>query len=83
MRNWQILLITIGFAAAGFAAGAHSGIELKGELSASETEAEEGYFAIAADTMLVVRPGSPMHRWLRERAGQPIRLVLEPALGTE
>jgi hypothetical protein len=83
MRNWRILLIAIGLASAGFVAGAHSGIELRGELSASETEAEEGYFAIAADTTLVVRPGSPMHHWLRERAGQRIRLVVEPASVTE
>jgi hypothetical protein len=82
MRHWRVFLIAIGFAAAGFAAGAHNGIELKGELSASETEMEEGYFSIEADTTLVVRPGSPMHQWLRDHAGRQVRLLVEPVQTT-
>jgi hypothetical protein len=60
-------------------ARANGGIELRGQLSANETEMQEGYFAVAEDTVLMVRPGSPLHRWLREHAGRTVRVVVEPA----
>jgi hypothetical protein len=60
-------------------AGANGGIELRGQLSANETEMQEGYFAVAQDTVLMVRPGTPLHRWLKEHAGRTVRVVVEPA----
>jgi hypothetical protein len=45
-------------------------------VSASEHEADEGYFAIGSDTMLVARPNSALHRWLRERNGQQVRVTI-------
>ncbi|MCA1584686.1 MAG: hypothetical protein LC791_07925 [Acidobacteria bacterium] len=77
MRHWRVFLIVIGCAAGGFAAGAQSGLELKGQVTASDTEAAEGYFAIDEDTTLAVRPGSAIHRWLLERAGQQVTLLVE------
>jgi hypothetical protein len=62
-----------------FGAHAQGGIELRGNLSANDTEREEGYFAVAQDTVLMVRPGSEMHQWLKQHAGQTVRLVLEPS----
>ena len=61
------------------AIGAYDGLELKGNLNANDIEREEGYFALAEDTVLMVRPGSAEHRWLKEHAGQTVRLVVEPA----
>lgn len=58
---------------------AQSGIELRGRLSANETEMQEGYFAVAQDTVLMVRPGSQLHAWLKEHSGQMVRVVVEPA----
>ena len=58
---------------------AHNGIELRGSLTANETEKQEGYFAVAQDTVLMVRPGSELHTWLKAHAGQNVRIVVEPA----
>jgi hypothetical protein len=58
---------------------ANGGIELRGALSANETEMQEGYFAVAQDTVLMVRPGSQLHNWLKEHQGQTVRVVVEPA----
>jgi hypothetical protein len=58
---------------------ANNGFEVRGQLSANETEMQEGYFAVAQDAVLMVRPGSPLHRWLKEHAGQTVRVVVEPS----
>jgi len=29
--------------------------------------------------VLMVRPGSPEHQWLKAHAGQTVRLIVEPA----
>jgi hypothetical protein len=67
-----VLIATLGVRANG-------GIELRGQLSANDTEMQEGYFAVAQDTVLMVRPGSQLHQWLKQHSGQTVRLVLEPA----
>lgn len=78
MRRWLlVLVVVVGLASLG--ARAQEGIELKGHLSANDTEREEGYFAVAQDTVLMVRPGSELHRWLKEHSGQTVRIVVEPA----
>jgi hypothetical protein len=68
-----VLLVTT------FVVRANGGIELRGQLSANETESQEGYFAVAQDTVLMVRPGSPLHQWLKQHHGQVVRVVIEPA----
>jgi hypothetical protein len=81
MRHWLSIFILVGaiFILGGLGAGAQTGLELKGYLNANDTEREEGYFALAQDTVLMVRPGSPEHQWLKAHAGQTVRLVVEPA----
>ena len=81
MRHWLsiiILVATILFLGS-LGASAQNGLELKGNLNANDTEREEGYFALAQDTVLMVRPGSPEHQWLKAHAGESVRLVVEPA----
>ncbi len=80
MRHWLWLVILVGalFFLGNLGVRAQNGIELKGNLNANDTEREEGYFALAQDTVLMVRPGSPAHQWLKAHAGQTVRLVVEP-----
>ena len=59
--------------------GAQDGVELRGQLSANETERNEGYFSVAQDTALMVRPGSPLHQWLKDHSGQTVKITIEPA----
>lgn len=78
MRRW-IFVVLLTLMAATFGVAANGGFEVRGQLTANETEAQEGYFAIAEDTVLMVRPGSELHRWLKAHAGRSVRVVVEPA----
>ena len=81
MRHWLsfFLLVAAIMFLGSFGVGAHDGLDLTGHLNANDTEREEGYFALDQDTVLLVRPGSAEHRWLKAHAGQTVRLVVEPA----
>jgi hypothetical protein len=79
MRHWLSIFLLM---AAVFFLGnlsAQSGLQISGSLNANDTEREEGYFALAQDTVLMVRPGSPEHQWLKAHAGQQVKIVVEPA----
>jgi hypothetical protein len=78
MRRFVIVLFLAVLVLA-LARGTQSGIEFRGSLSANETELQEGYFAVAQDTVLMVRPGSQQHAWLKAHAGQTVRILVEPA----
>ena len=58
----------------------HAGdqMEVAGFVSATAQEADEGYFAVGNDAMVVVKQGSGLQRWLRGHSGQRIRLMLAP-----
>lgn len=51
---------------------------IEGRLSATDQEADEGYFAIDQHTMIVVKPGSELHAYLRGQAGKRVRVTVEP-----
>jgi hypothetical protein len=75
----RLVLVLVVLIVMTLAVRANGGIELRGNLSANETEMQEGYFAVAQDTVLMVRPGSELHQWLKEHQGQTVRVLLEPA----
>ena len=81
MRHWLSIFILVAavFFLGSLGADAQTGLELRGNLNANDTEREEGYFALAQDTVLMVRPGSPEHQWLKAHAGQQVRIIVEPA----
>jgi hypothetical protein len=78
MRRVVLVLIAT-FVLLSLGLRAQGGIELRGNLSANDTEMQEGYFAVAQDTVLMVRPGSQLHTWLKQHSGQTVRVVVEPA----
>ena len=78
MRRWLLYLV-FAIIIAGFGVRANDGLEVRGNLSANDTEREEGYFAIAQDTVIMVRPGSEAHRWLKQNAGRTVKVIIEPA----
>jgi hypothetical protein len=75
----RLVLILIALIVTTLVVRANGGIELRGNLNANETEMQEGYFAVAQDTVLMVRPGSDLHKWLKDHQGQTVRIVVEPA----
>lgn len=74
----RFLVVVLAVIAMTLAVRAGNGFEIRGPLTANDTEIQEGYFAIAQDTVLMVRPGSELHRWLQAHAGQTVRIVVEP-----
>jgi hypothetical protein len=78
MRRLLVLITLLGTMLLGFTVAAQEGFVLAGRLSATDQEADEGYFAIDQQTMLVVKPGSDLHAYLRGKSGKRIRVTVEP-----
>lgn len=49
-----------------------------GRIGATDQEAQEGYFAIDNQTMIVVKPGSDRHNYFRSKVGQRMCLTVTP-----
>jgi hypothetical protein len=78
MRRLVVVVALLGIVLMGLGVAAQEGFSLSGRLGATDQEAQEGYFAIDSQTMIVVKPGSEMHAFLRGKVGQRIRLTVEP-----
>jgi len=83
MRRFLVLMALVGALLSGLAVAAQQGFTLSGRLGATDQEAQEGYFAIDNQTMIVVKPGSDLHGYLRARVGQRVRITIEPDAGSE
>ena len=83
MRRLAVLVTLIGTLLLGWGVAAQEGFSLIGRLSATDQEADEGYFAIDQQTMIVVKPGSELHAYLRGQAGKHVRITVEPAADSE
>jgi len=82
MRRF-LLMALVGLLLSGLALAAQRGFSLSGRLGATDQEAQEGYFAIDNQTMIVVKPGSDLHTYLRARVGQRVRVTIQPDAGSE
>jgi hypothetical protein len=81
MRRIVVMLIMLALLTA--AAVARQGFTIRGRVGATDQEAQEGYFAIDNQTMIVVKPGSEFHAYMRSRVGQRVRITIEPETGTQ
>lgn len=50
-----------------------AGIHVTGRLDATEQEAQEGYFALGRELMIVTKPDSPIHDDLRSMIGATVQ----------
>lgn len=73
MLAWMLLALLL----LGLSVSAGDGAEVRGVVSASDHEADEGYFGLGNDTMLMVKPGSSLEAWLRSHTGQKVKLTLD------
>jgi len=78
MRRLLVLITLLGTLLLGFTVAAQEGFIVTGRLSATDQEADEGYFAVDQQTMIVVKPGSDLHTYLRGLAGKRVRITVEP-----
>ena len=78
MRQLVILVALLGTLLVGVVIGSQQGFSLTGRVNATDQEAQEGYFALDNQTMIVVKPGSDLHGYMRSKVGQRIRVTIEP-----
>ncbi len=72
------LLVALAFVFGGFRLRAQDdGFGVAGRVSATDSEADEGYFGIGQETVVVAKPGSGAHSWLKRHVGQSVRVNLE------
>jgi hypothetical protein len=77
MTRLVLLVALIGMFVMGLGVGAQDGFSVGGRLSATDQEAQEGYFAIDQQTMIVVKPNSELHTYLRGKVGQRVRVTVQ------
>jgi hypothetical protein len=83
MTRLAAVVMLLAVVLAAFAVSAQEGFSVGGRLSATEQEAQEGYFAVDQQTMLVVKPNSPLHTYLKGKVGQRVRITVEPLRESE
>jgi hypothetical protein len=83
MRRFVVLVAMVGFLVMSLVAAAQEGFTVSGRLGATDQEAQEGYFAIDQQTMIVVKPGSELHAYLKGKVGRRVRITVEPASESE
>jgi hypothetical protein len=72
-----LLALTVGILTGGVAAARQGSIAVHGKVSATEQESDEGYFAVGSETMIVAKPQSPLHQWLRGQNNSQVRVTIE------
>jgi hypothetical protein len=84
MRRFLVFVgLVVVMLLSGLALAAQQGFTLTGRVGATDQEAQEGYFAIDNQTMIVVKPGSELHNYMRARVGQRVRVTIEPQAGSD
>ena len=78
MRRIAVLVAFLAVLLTGLAVAAQDGFSVGGRLGATDQEAQEGYFAVDNQTMIVVKPGSQLHAYLKGKVGQRVRITIEP-----
>jgi hypothetical protein len=78
MRPMFLAWLTLALLLFGLGRLTHAGdqLEVAGFVNATAQEADEGYFAVGNDAMIVVKQGSGLQRWLKSHSGQRVRLAL-------
>ena len=83
MRRCVSWMALAGILVSGLVFAAQQSFSLRGRVNATDQEAQEGYFAVDNQTMIVVKPGSDLHGYLRARVGQRVRITIEPDGGSQ
>ena len=83
MTRFIAALVILGVLLVGGIMASQPGFTIRGRVGATDQEAQEGYFALDNQTMIVVKPGSALHGYLRSRVGQRVRVSIEPESGSD
>jgi len=83
MRRIVVVMAAAAVLIAALAYAAQQSFTIRGRIGATDQEAQEGYFALDSQTMIVVKPGSEIHQYLRAKVGQRVRITIDQETGTE
>jgi hypothetical protein len=83
MRRIVVVVAAVVVLVGALAYAAQQAFTIRGRLGATDQEAQEGYFALDSQTMIVVKPGSEIHQYLRSKVGQRIRITIEQETSSE
>ena len=83
MRRSAVLVAFLAVLLMGLVVAAQEGFSVSGRIGATDQEAQEGYFAVDNQTMIVVKPGSQLHAYLKSKVGQRVRITIEPDAESE
>ena len=78
MRRSAVLVAFLAILLMGLVVAAQEGFSVSGRIGATDQESQEGYFAVDNQTMIVVKPGSQLHAYLKSKVGQRVRITIEP-----
>lgn len=70
---WTWLVVAL----LGLGLQASDSIDATGQISASEPDTEEGYFAVGQNVMLIAKPGTDLHKWMAGHIGQNVRISVQ------
>ncbi len=78
------LVLALAFIVLGFHVRAEpdEGFRVSGQVSATDSEVDEGFFGVGQETVVIAKPGTGAHKWLKEHAGQRITVTLAVDAGT-
>ena len=76
-RWWLLLIVLTLFAGAAFVYGEPEGFSVSCPLTATDQEAQEGYFNCGSELMVATKPGSPVHDDLLRMRGRDVVVVVE------
>jgi len=83
MRRIVVVIAAVALLMTALAYAVQQSFTIRGRLGATDQEAQEGYFALDSQTMIVVKPGSEIHQYLRSKVGQRVRITIEQETGSE
>jgi hypothetical protein len=83
MRRIVVVAAAAALLMTALAYAAQQAFTIHGRLGATDQEAQEGYFALDSQTMIVVKPGSEIHAYLRSKVGRRVRITIEQETGSE
>ncbi len=78
MRRFMVVWILFALLLLGLSVvRANEGAEVSGLVTATDQEADEGYFGVGPDTMIVAKQGSELQAWMKRHLGDRIRVSLD------
>lgn len=75
--RWLLLILSAVLVGAALGLAAPEGFSVRCPLTATDQEAQEGYFNCGRELAVVTKPGSPVHDDLQRLVGRDVVVIVE------